>query len=259
MRVNKSIMPRSREVYCKVIHKLLLKDEDLTVENLNRFITESAYHSKFALKHYLDFMKRSDLYPKLKKMVPKERRNIGVYVPKESILSMIRRIRKKQFRGVAYVQFTTGSRATETLAIKKGKVRAESKGLHITLFAKGGKERKVIVPDKYSHDIRDLVENTEKDSQFIFIREVPGRTPEQMLENNYKYYYEMIRKVAEKEGILGFRTHDFRRNLINDLAESGYSIQDIKEIIGHSSIMTTANYIPVNREKIEDAILELRG
>ena len=66
-----------------------------------------------------------------------------------------------------------------------------------------------------------------------------------------------IKKLKNKANIeTNISAHSLRRTLATDLHKSGYDIKEIKDVLGHKSINTTAIYIKDEDENIRKVVKE---
>ena len=54
--------------------------------------------------------------------------------------------------------------------------------------------------------------------------------------------YTMLQRRADAAGIASLSPHDFRRSFISDLLDRGADISTVRDLAGHESVETTANY-----------------
>ena len=54
--------------------------------------------------------------------------------------------------------------------------------------------------------------------------------------------YNLLKHRADKAGIARFSPHDLRRSFISELLDRGADVVTVKDLAGHASVQTTANY-----------------
>lgn len=66
---------------------------------------------------------------------------------------------------------------------------------------------------------------------------------------------QIISAAAERAGLEpGVSTHSLRKTLATSLMERGVSLRVVQEILGHSELATTAQYLGVGRKALEDGV-----
>ena len=67
----------------------------------------------------------------------------------------------------------------------------------------------------------------------------------------------LIKRLYEKAGIKGAKSHSGRRTFATRLIEAGYDIKSVSVLMGHSSIQTTSRYINENPVKLGGMVANL--
>jgi integrase len=106
------------------------------------------------------------------------------------------------------------------------------------MMGKGGRVRTVAVPGWVKQSI-DAWTKAAKISEGRLIRQLTLK-PEGLSTEGIR---EIVRKAAEKIGVKEFSPHDLRRTCARLCREAGGDIQQIKAMLGHSSIATTERYL----------------
>lgn len=255
---NTGILPRTKYHYLKVIRMFLSSAESASIDNINKFLHERKCHVfKYPFKYFLEFLDREDDYSKIMSIRRKPKGKYGVYVDKKKISDMIHQIIDENYYIVAKIQYLTGARANDILSLKRNNVRKKEDCIVLNLITKGEKEHTVAIPYPEAKEIIDYIEKTQREYPFL-----KGKRRElaRWVDNNYRYYYEHIRRASELTGLKGFRTHDFRRNLANDIYKATKDIFLAKRVLGHKNIAHTEIYLErLNREDaIKEAIEKFR-
>jgi integrase len=231
------------KLYCRTIARFLEKFEQ-TNEGMNAFVKQYSFN-RFVLKHWLEFECRGEEYKALKGVKRKRVIREGVYIDSSLLKQIVFSIPNTMYRAVALIQYCTGARARDVLTIKSEwieKVESdESIGLRIRMVQKGGRERIAFVPKgEFSDIVYNYVISAQKEYPFM------RNCSEDFLTNvetNYHYYYNAIKQATITLGIPNFATHDFRRNFIDKAYTALKDIRVVKELVGHSQISTTLNYL----------------
>jgi integrase/recombinase XerD len=65
-----------------------------------------------------------------------------------------------------------------------------------------------------------------------------------------------VKRVAKRAGLRDWHRvtpHKLRHSYASALVEAGRGIDEVKELLGHSSISTTQVYVHVSRKRLEEA------
>ncbi len=136
---------------------------------------------------------------------------------------------------------TTGMRLGEILYLRwrdvdlqERRVRIVSSDSHVT---KSRRNRTVSLPV----ETRDLIEKLPRRCEFVFSTQDGGRWK--------NHVHRGFRKIVDRAEIEYCTPHDLRRTFVSHLAMKGASAPVVKELAGHSSIMTTQRYYTKISEK----------
>ena len=121
-----------------------------------------------------------------------------------------------------------------------------------------GKEYVVYIPKKYSNTIVQFIQTTNLTYPFLSGK---SKTLSKSIDNNYRYYYNSLKKSVRSFGHPEFATHDFRRNFINDAFNHDCDLRIIQATVGHSGLNTTVKYIQKKKaeEEIKKLVEDMRG
>lgn len=261
MNNNTSLLPRSKSQYLKIIKMFLRSYDGITIDNINKFLREKHGHFyRFAFRYFFMFLEREKNYSSIVKIRRMPRKRHGVYAKKERLKDLIYQISKDNFRIVALIQYYTGARPHDVLGMRKEDFRVEEvegSGLTLHLIMKAMVEHTAEIPFPEAKEIIEFVKKSHKEYPFLI-----GKSKDftRWINNNYRYYYKEIRIASEMIGLKGFRPHDFRRNLANDVYKGTKDIYLTKEILGHKRIETTVRYLEglKKKEEIRKAIERFR-
>lgn len=262
---NTPLLERSVNLYSRTINRFLSEYPDPSIDNINKFISESvrikySFYVKYAFKFFLKFLGREDDYKNIVKVKSKPTKKAGCYVSKDILESIVNGIDDPIYRTVALIQFVTGKRAHDVLGMEETNIiRLEDGALRIKFLPKGEmKEDYGFVPGNYSAVILDIVEKVGRKYPFL---KGDSATIVQLIDNNYHNYEQAIKKSASKLGIPQFGSHDFKRNFLQEVyIASGKDIYMAKDLGGHSRIETTMKYFKrVQPEDTKEVIEKIRG
>ena len=210
-----SIRTRNQRLACiKSFYKYCLYYETQNIDNINKVLT---INYKKCVKPIQDCLTEDEI---------------------ASILSKVDKTTKKGRRDLLILSllYDTAARASEIINLKIENINLEAKSIKLT--GKGNKIR--IVP---------IMEPT-KDMLIHYLKE-----------NNSKMYlfeiksYELIRYLFKKINIIDGKKitpHTFRRSRAIHLLDKGVNIVYIQELLGHSSVEVTQDYVrAITKSKFE--------
>lgn len=117
--------------------------------------------------------------------------------------------------------------------------------------AKGDKGRTIYLTNKkVRKNIETYLADREDDiNRHLFKSQKTEFTPNTM--------QMLIKRLYDKAGIKGAKSHSGRRSFATRLIEAGYDIKSVSILMGHSSIQTTARYISENPIKLGEMVAGL--
>jgi integrase len=147
------------------------------------------------------------------------------------------------------IALNTGMRKAEILGLEWARIDLST--ARITLYAtKSGKPRGIPV----NSDVYDALVACQ-----------PGAEQRQgrLFSRDYGRRASQIRKAFEvacrRAGIAGFRFHDLRHTAASHLVMRGATLQEVKEILGHSDIRMTLRYAHLSPAHLRSAVERLEG
>ncbi|MCH8003905.1 MAG: site-specific integrase [Nanoarchaeota archaeon] len=259
---NPELMLGTVKAYVKIMRELVNKyGIDPNIDQLNEFIAYKCKKrqplAKYALKHYLHFRWRNEVYYKLVKAKVKKPSMKKNFVKKEDAKKIINNIKNPKYRLIAKIQYLTGSRASEVISIEKKYITLENKynRIRIDIKGKGDKIDPIYLDVCYFLEINEYIRQK---GNFLFFNELMDTLEEKKqmikLESLYKRYYETL-KNSSKDYDIRMGTHDWRRSFAQSLRESGVDILEIKKALRHENIETTERYFKDDPESIAKTML----
>ena len=143
--------------------------------------------------------------------------------------------------------FYCGLRKNEMINLKVSDFIEEDETYVIYIIGKGDKEREVFI----KKSIIDFELNELKEKMFRYICET---STGKLMDGSQ--VYRMIQSIYNKLNIKA-SVHDLRHTFAKTLSYQNVDITVIKELLGHSSIQTTAIYTNPSRKRIKSAIMEV--
>jgi len=264
LRTNTTLAETSMALYVRTIKRFLNEfPGEIKVDNINAFISRSArqkqsFYCRYVFKYYLRFLRKKRLYEEVVGIPSRPRKKIAKYYPDQIIKSFISRIGHDLFKTWATLQYATAARAFEIIGLEEESIDLDygQNVIRVMIKGKRGKTRYTFISDK----LRPVLERHLRGrAGFLFLPEELNGAAEEDIKraiNSWRdRYYFGIQKAALESNVSPFGTHDFRRNALELMRQSGADIRTIQKVAGHSSINTTAGYFDENPEDAKRAIL----
>jgi len=241
-------MPRTISLYERTISFFNSEYDEPTIENINKFVTDSfrinrSYYMKYAFRTYLEYLGRAEEYTKIVKIKTKPAKREGCYLSNSEIINIILGIDDEKFMHVALAQFLTGGRSHDVLGFSPTEetlVINKDFSLTMRLFPKGERRYHYTrIPERYTRTFLTFFEKHNDKYPFLV-----GDTSNlvRAVDTNYRYYGEALKQAAIRSGNPSFRTHDFRRNYIDDVYKVTQDIRKTASSVG-ISVQTAMKYI----------------
>lgn len=152
----------------------------------------------------------------------------------------------KSIRDRAIIGFlrSTGCRVSEMTGLNRDSVDIDA--LECVVHGKGDKERVVYLSEVTGLLLREYLESRKDNSEALFSNKFGGR----LLPGGVR---EMLKQVAKAAGLQNVHPHKFRRTLATELCKHGMSIQEVSELLGHSKIDVTRQYVILSKDGIKSS------
>ncbi len=132
----------------------------------------------------------------------------------------------------------TGIRRDECVNLKLSQVDLIAKEIRVT--GKGDKQRLVYLNDKTVHALREYLKERKSDSPFLFISRQSEKLTPSRINQIFNKYSDII------------TPHSLRHFFCSHALESGYSIHEVANQAGHSSVQTTLLYSNPTAQAMKD-------
>ena len=144
----------------------------------------------------------------------------------------------------------TGARVSELIQIKVEHIRRG----HLDLYSKGGKLRRIYIPQALQNEALIWLDSKKQDSGFIFLNKYGERITTRGISGQLK-------KLASKYGIdtAVIYPHSFRHRFAKSFLERCNDIAFLADLMGHESIETTRIYLrktATEQREIVDKIID---
>jgi len=184
--------------------------------------------------------------------LPQLSKKIIQVLTKEEIIKLIECARNKNnVRDWALLEclYSTGARANELLSLKNKDINIKARTIKV--FGKGSKERicmlnKMALMSMLAYQMTKKKEDLSPENLFFL------NTKGEKLDKGT--LGEVIKRYASFAGISKrVYPHLFRHSFATHILEGGANIMEVKELLGHESVVTTQIYTHISRKKlIED-------
>lgn len=152
----------------------------------------------------------------------------------------------KKVRDRALVEFlySTGCRVSEVMRIDLKDVDFVHNSVVVT--GKGNKQREVYITEKAMYWLKKYLSERKDNVSALFTGKGKKRLGKPGIEA-------VLTKIGQTAGISKVHPHRFRRTIATNLINKGMPIQDVQQILGHSSLDTTMIYCKVDKENVKAA------
>lgn len=188
-----------------------------------------------ALNKYLEFSKQNNL--KLKLVRVQHKYFLENVISNEDYLYFKNRLQKDGNHKLYFVIWclaATGARISELLQIKVEHLRVG----HIDLLTKGGKVRRIYIPQKLCDEFLSWLESQHVETGFAFFNKSGSRISRVGIVTAMKRY---AKKYKIDEAVV--YPHSFRHRFAKNFLEKYNDIALLADLMGHESIETTRIYL----------------
>lgn len=145
---------------------------------------------------------------------------------------------------VALFLLCTGARLNEALQAKWSQIETANHLWRIPARNSKSKRIRSVPLNQSALDIlRQL--RTEGNCEYLF---VSSKTGERM-----KYIHKVWHRIRAKAGLSDLRLHDLRHQYASFLVNSGRSLYEVQQILGHSSPVVTQRYAHLSTKSLQEA------
>lgn len=224
--------------------------EEVTIEELRKYLleylTEEKKLSDRSVNYYnsvIRFVYEVTLDKLInKKQLPMRKKKKGVYkvLTKEELSTFFNLVDNYKFKTIFMLAYGSGLRIGEIVNLRNEDI--DSKNMRIFIReGKGNKERYTILSNKSLEMLREYWTKyrQHKRKGKIFLSETGEAITEYVIRTHFRKYRKKA-KISSKVTM-----HTLRHNFATNLIEKGATIIQVKELMGHSNIRSTMEYIHV--------------
>ena len=166
---------------------------------------------------------------------PRPEKKLPVVLSQDEVRAILKLVKRPIYRMALTVIYACGLRISEGVRLKTSDVDGQRHLLRVR-NGKGGKDRYVPLHERPLELLRAYYRKLGKRSEFLF----PPRKNGHVLPNTLEVVFR--KAVRESKVNKQATVHTLRHSFATHLLENGEDIRTIKDILGHSSIVTTDIY-----------------
>lgn len=224
-----------------VFYQELNNASKISIDNIRRIL--SGFFSWLELEEYIIINPMRKI-PKVKfeKKVKKAFTDKEIEVMRNDLEN--RRNTKYKVRNQAIFEFllSSGVRVSELVGINTYKVNFEDNS--VIVLGKGNKERLVYFSERASHLLQVMIKERKTDGDgSLFLNSNDKRIGQSGVER-------MIRELGEKHNIEAY-PHKFRRTFATRMVRKGMPIDQVQQLLGHTSLEVTLRYVESDEESLK--------
>lgn len=158
------------------------------------------------------------------------------------------------------LMYASGARAQEICDLTVGNIQFTMKEATMNIKGKGGKSRRIGIPDNCATILKKYVSHRRVDSnpdKHVF----SSQTHEQMTVSCIEGIFKKYVRLAKAENPALFREdsyppHSMRHSTASHMLEAGVPIVVIKNFLGHASLQTTQIYAELSQNTVDKHLKE---
>lgn len=138
--------------------------------------------------------------------------------------------------------YSTGCRVSEVIGVDTSDIDISTQS--VIVRGKGNKEREVYISDKAMYWLNQYLKSRKDNEKALFVGK-RGRLHKEGLEA-------IIRRLGTKANVDAY-PHKFRRTIATDLINRGMPVQEVQQMLGHTSLDTTMIYCVVDSKNVHNS------
>lgn len=158
------------------------------------------------------------------------------------------------------LMYASGTRAQEICDLTVGNIQFNMKGATLNIKGKGGKSRRIGIPDNCAEMLQKYISHRRLDSKpdkHVF----SSQTHEQMTVSCIEGIFKKYVRQGKAENLALFREgnyppHSMRHSTASHMLEAGVPIVVIKNFLGHASLQTTQIYAELSQNTVDKHLKE---
>jgi len=219
------------EVQAFLLH--LIEEEELAWSTVNQALAAFRFLYEKVLRR-----ERGELWVPARRKVTRR----AFAFSREQIETLLATAQNPKHRALIMCAYGAGLRVGEVVRLRPEHIES-SRHLIRVEQAKGGKDRYTVLPDRLLGELRSYYRSFHPGEWMFFGRDRAKPMP---IGSAQKIFY-LVRNQA---GIPKGSLHTLRHSFATHMLESGVDIFELKRMLGHASVKTTAGYIHISREHL---------
>ena len=214
-----------------VVH---LMEEGFSPRSINRHISSLRAFYRYMLRH--SYINKD---PMTRQGNLKEASHVTVPYSEDELKELLsHKLYEKDENGVRNrmiieMFYTLGIRRAELIGIKKDDIDLSSSTIKI--YGKGAKERIIPLPPPLKKSLHDYLSSQYTGGVYLF-EEKEKKLPETLVYRIINHYLGLVTNKTKKS------PHVLRHSFATHMIENGADISSVKELLGHSSLVSTQVY-----------------
>ena len=238
------------DVFLRFIDYLKNQNSKLKNNTINKYIENFKYMLNFAVDH--NIIEYNPLQ-KLKKL-PKDDVETKIidksyfYQIKDYLVNLPNTKYNLRNKAFLLLLMDTGMRISELKNLKVENINIKENTIKLT-HTKTRKFRTVFFTDITKKHLQKLI-TSESLKEYIYVSD---KNPTQILSHNY--IYKFLNKIKYDLNIpddVSITCHKWRHTLATSLLNNGMNIEEVRKILGHSTITMTTRYLHVSTSLLQD-------
>ena len=162
----------------------------------------------------------------------------------ETLMTILKTGANRPVCMIAMFLLSTGARMNEVLSAEWSQINIDTRTWKIpALNSKSKKVRSIPLNDSALAIISQL--NTEAEFEYLFVNRVTG--------NPYTNIHKAWGKLRDQAGLPQLRIHDLRHQYASFLVNSGRTLYEVQQILGHSTSKVTERYSHLSSATLQAA------
>lgn len=187
---------------------------------------------------------------------PKVNNKVKHYMDMDMVEDMVLHAKTLRDKAIVLTFATTGMRVSELTSLTVDQYESmKVDGVNfINIIGKGNKERPVYFNDEVIRAIDDYLDHRQIDSEYLFSSGRGGQIARNNLSNTLKV-------IARNAGIPFWQdicNHALRSAAATIYCEQGVPVTVVRDLLGHSSLMTTNRYVKTNTASVSNAVMNMK-
>lgn len=165
---------------------------------------------------------------------------------KEEIKALYETCQTMREKALLALFYGCGLRRSEAIKLNIDDVNFKSQLLYVRM-GKGKRRRVVPMTEQVKRDL----ENYYKHERIIYVKELTADNQKALILNNHgnreQNYWEKLKRLAQKAGLpKEISLHHLRHSIATHLLESGLSVEQVRDFLGHRHLESTQIYTRVS-------------